>query len=344
MNSAEAVAVVLFAAVTAYAVLGGADFGSGVWDALAGGSDKGARTRQLIDHAIGPVWEANHVWLIFVLVYLWTGYPTVFAAFAQAVDVPLWLVGLGVVIRGASFAFRKYSPTWATARLAGAAFAAASLVTPFLFGMIVGAVASGRIDPDNTGDTVWWSATSILGGTLAVLTCAFLAAVFLTSNAARLELPLLAESFRRRSIGTSLLTGVVSAIGVVVLAQDAPTLFDGLLRRGLPLLIVAAGAGVTTLFLLVRRRYRWARVAAVVAVGSVVLGWGVGSYPWLLVDHVTIADGAGHPATMTALLVASGFAALLVLPSLFLLFYLVERNYVGVESANPMRSAFKRKT
>ncbi len=337
MTTAELVAAILFLAVTAYAVLGGADFGSGFWDLFAGGSEQGSRTRQLIDHSIGPVWEANHVWLIFVLVFLWTGFPDVFAAFSQAVDVPMWLVGLGIVIRGASFAFRKYSPSWASARLAGSAFAGASLMTPFLFGMIVGAVASGRINPDAPDETIWWSPTSILGGSLAVLTCAFLAAVFLTADAGRLGLPRLAESFRRRSLVMAAITGVVSAVGVVVIAIDAPTLFDGLLGRGLPLMAIAALSGMVTMFLTFRNRFRWARISAVIAVAAVILGWGAGSYPWLLVDHVTIAEGAGHPTTLTALVIAAVVAGLLVLPALFLLFYLAERNLVGVESAPPPR-------
>lgn len=336
MTTAELVAAILFLAVTAYAVLGGADFGSGFWDLVAGGSEEGSRTRQLIDHSIGPVWEANHVWLIFVLVFLWTGFPEVFATFSQAVDVPMWLVGLGIVIRGASFAFRKYSPSWASARFAGAAFAGASLMTPFLFGMIVGAVASGRIDPESPGETVWWSPTSLLGGILAVLSCAFLAGVFLTADAGRLGLPKLAASLRRRSLTVAALTGVVSAFGVVVIALDAPTLFEGLLGRGLPLMVLASGSGMVTMYLTYRNRFRWARISAVVAVAAVILGWGAGSYPWLLVDHVTIAEGAGHPATMTALVIAGVVAAVLVLPSLFLLFYLAERNLVGVETSPPL--------
>ena len=145
MSLADVVAIILFVGVIAYAVLGGADFGSGVWDLTAGDAEKGGRLRRVIDHAIGPVWEANHVWLIFVLVVLWTGFPDAFAALMRTLAIPFWLAGLGIVLRGAGFAFRKFAPDLRFARASGIVFAASSLITPFFLGAIAGAVASGRV-------------------------------------------------------------------------------------------------------------------------------------------------------------------------------------------------------
>lgn len=321
------VAVVLFAGVTAYALFGGADFGSGWWDLTAGGPRKGAPIRNLVDHSIGPVWEANHVWLIFVLVFLWTGFPRSFAALTTTLFVPLVLAAMGIVLRGAGFAFRKLAATMAEARLFGIVFALSSVITPFFFGTIAGAVASGRVPSEGNGD-VWRSWThpaSLLGGTLAVLTCAYLAGVFLASDAATGGDDALARLMVRRVVVLGALTGVVAAVGVVPLSQDAPTLWEGLRGRGAPLLGASAVAGLASLVLLWRGAYRWARVGAVTAVGAIVLGWGVGQYPWLLVDEVTIRQAAGAPATLNALLVTAGLAVVIVAPSLLWLFRLVQR-------------------
>src|SRR4051812_26787719 len=167
------IAVVLLIAIVCYGVLGGADFGTGLWDLTAGGAERGARPRALIDHAIGPVWEANHTWLIFVLVLLWTGFPTAFAAVMTTLYLPLGVAVLGIVLRGSGFAFRKVSLRTAEQRLNGVAFAVSSVLTPFCFGAVAGGVASGRVPTAGHGDPVtsWLNPTSLLGGLLAVLTC-----------------------------------------------------------------------------------------------------------------------------------------------------------------------------
>jgi hypothetical protein len=184
---ATVVAVAMFLGVIVYALLGGADFGSGFYDLTAGGGKGGARLRTLVDHSIGPVWEANHVWLIYILVIWWTGFPSAFAAATTTLFVPLMLALAGIVLRGASFAFRKYSATMAQARLFGAIFAGSSLITPFFLGTVAGAIASGRVPATGYGDRVdsWLNPTSVVGGLLAVVTCVFLAGVFLTADAAR---------------------------------------------------------------------------------------------------------------------------------------------------------------
>ena len=311
----------MFAAVTLYAVFAGADFGTGLWDLLAGDAKKGAPMRRLIDRALGPVWEANHVWLIFVLVLLWSGFPRPFATIMRELAIPFWLVGLGIVLRGSGFAFRKFAPTLQAARLAGVVFAGSSLVTPFFLGTIAGAIASGRVGTGaHETEVIWLSPTSLVGGALAVATCAFIAAVFLTEEADRGGDIELAEDLRLKAFLTAAVTGVIALVGVFALRSDAETLFDGLTARGAPEIAVSGLAGIATLLFLRRRELRRARISAVVAVAAVVLGWGFGQYPWILVDSVTIADGAGHPATLTALIIASIIATVVVTPALILLY------------------------
>jgi cytochrome d ubiquinol oxidase subunit II len=326
MTLAMAVAAALFVGVVAYAVLGGADFGSGFFDLTAGGSRKGAELRTLVDHSIGPVWEANHVWLIYVLVTWWTGFPESFAAAMSTLILPFLLALLGIVLRGAAFAFRKFAETMGQARLFGAFFAGSSIITPFFFGTIAGAIASGRVPATGRGDlwSSWLNPTSVFGGIIAVGTCAFLAGVFLTADAHRSHHPSLAERLRRRTLVTGAATGAVVLAALVPMTRDAPTLAAGLTGRAAPLIVVSALAGSATLVLVARRRFGAARVTAVVAVAAVVLGWGVGQYPWILVDQVTISDAAGAPATLAALLVAVGLAGVIVLPALAYLFWLTQ--------------------
>ncbi len=326
MSLEVAVAAALFAGVVVYAVLGGADFGSGFFDLTAGSSRRGAELRTLVDHSIGPVWEANHVWLIYVLVIWWTGFPESFAAAMSTLVLPLLLALLGIVLRGASFAFRKYAETLGQARLFGVVFATSSVLTPFFLGTVAGSIASGRVPLDGTGDrwSSWVNPTSLFGGAIAVGTCAFLAGVFLVADADRRAQDRLADDLRVRALVVGTVTGAVVFAGLVPVAHDAPTLSDGLAGRAAPLVVLAAIAGLATLALLWRRRYRPARVAAVTAVASVVSGWGIAQYPWLLVDEVRIVDAAGATATLQGLLVAVGLAVVLVLPPLAYLFRLTQ--------------------
>ena len=321
-----AVAAALFAGVVAYAVFGGADFGSGFFDATAGGDARGSEVRTLIDHSIGPVWEANHVWLIYVLVMWWTGFPQSFAATMTTLAVPLMLALLGIVLRGASFAFRKYAGTLGQARLFGVVFAGSSLITPFFLGAAAGAIASGRVPAGGDGDLFasWITPTSLLGGAIAVGTCSFLAGTFLTADAQRATKSDLAEQLRRRTIGVGVATGALVLGTLLPVRADAPTLFAGLSSRAAPLVVISAMAGLVTLWLLWRRSFAVARFTAVGAVTSVVLGWGVGQYPWLLVDEVRIEDAAGASATLTGLLVAVGLAGAIVLPALGYLLWLTQ--------------------
>jgi cytochrome bd ubiquinol oxidase subunit II len=326
MSAAEMVAVAMFVGVLAYALFGGADFGSGFYDMTAGSDRRAAELRTLIDHSIGPVWEANHVWLIYILVMWWTGFPIAFAAATTTLFIPMMLALAGIVLRGAGFAFRKYAETYKQARLYGAIFAGSSVITPFFLGAVVGAIASGRVPADGYGDPFksWINPTSVVGGCLAVTTCAFLAGVFLTADAARGDRPDLAEQLRVRTLAVGMVTGLIVFAGLYPILDDAPTLSRGLLDRASPLLLVAALAGAVTLAEIYRRRYRFARVFAVGAVGAVVTGWGVGQYPWLLVDQLTIDNAAGASATLTGLLVVVGLAVVLIGPAFAYLLWLTQ--------------------
>jgi len=243
----EVMLAVLWLGVTAYVLFGGADFGGGVWDLLAGGPERGRAQRALVEHSIGPVWEANHVWLIFVIVLAWTGIPPVFAAVASTLYIPLTLVAVGTIARGAAFAFRKASTELWRQRLFGAIFAFSSLVTPLFLGTVAGAIASGRVPPGiAAGNLVssWINPTSAISGALAVGTAAYLAAVFLTRDAQRSGEPALAEAFRRRALGTGVVVGALSAVGLIVLRADASTLFRELTGgRALPLLCCRSSPG-----------------------------------------------------------------------------------------------------
>jgi cytochrome bd ubiquinol oxidase subunit II len=323
---ATVVAVAMFLGVIAYALLGGADFGSGFYDLTAGGGVEGAELRTLVDHSIGPVWEANHVWLIYILVIWWTGFPGAFAAAMTTLFIPLMLALAGIVLRGASFAFRKYSATIGQARLFGAIFAGSSLITPFFLGTVAGAVASGRVPTTGYGDRVgsWLNPTSLVGGFLAMASCVFLAGVFLTADAARAGDTSLAEKLRARTLAVGLVTGLIVFAGLYPISRDAPTLAAGLRTHASPLLVVAALAGVGAVVLLYRRSYSVARLPAAAAVGAVITGWGVGQYPWMLVDEATINDAAGADATLAGLLVVVGLAGVIVLPALGYLLWLTQ--------------------
>jgi cytochrome d ubiquinol oxidase subunit II len=319
----DAVALVLMVGITAYALFGGADFGAGFWDLVAGGAERGARPRAIAQHAIGPVWEANHVWLIFVLVVLWTGFPEAFAAIASSLYVPLTLVAVGVILRGGGFAFRKAVTGVALERLFGATFAASSVITPFFLGAVAGAVASGRV-PAGTARAhpihSFVNPTSVLGGTLAVVVCAYLAAVYLTADAHRAGDSGLVEAFRRRALAAGTVAVGLALGGIAVLRADAPDLFSGLTGRGWPLVAAAAVTGLVSLGCVWRRRFSVARLAAPAAVTAVLWGWAAGQYPYVLEGELTIRQAAADPVAVRAVLLTLAVGAVLIVPALVALF------------------------
>jgi cytochrome bd ubiquinol oxidase subunit II len=335
MSSADAVAAVLWVGVTLYAVFGGADFGSGFWALIAGGGERGSRARALIDWAIGPVWEANHVWLIFMLVTLWTAFPEAFSSITSTLFIPLSLAALGIVLRGAGFAFHRVARRRGGRRLAEAAFGIASVLTPFFMGTVVGAVASGRVPIGNAeGDPVtsWLNAVSLLLGALFVAAGAYLAAVFLVSDARRFGDQQLVAYFTRRALAVALVAGALAIAGIFVLRDDARYLYDGLTSEGLPLVLLSLVCGLGALVLLWRGVARGVRPLAVVAVVAVIWGWGAAQYPYLLPQTLTIEQGAGASETLTAVLVVFGIAVVVVLPALALLFVLDQRSLLEEEA------------
>lgn len=326
-----AVAGVLLAAIVLYGVFGGADFGTGLWDLTAGGAQRGARPRALIDHAIGPVWEANHTWLIFCLVVLWTGFPAAFAALMTTLYIPLGIAAFGIVLRGSGFAFRKVSMRTAEQRLNGIAFASSSVLTPFCFGAVAGGIASGRVPSGGKGDPVtsWLNPTGVLAGVLAVLTSGYLAAVFLIAEARREGAPDLEWWSRRRAVLAGLTAGITALVGLFVLDADANRLWTRMLHVGWPLVAVSAAAGaaalLTTAVPTLRARPTVVRPLGALAVAAILAGWGVAQYPYLLGTHLDLHAAAAPLATMAALGVVTVLAVLLVVPSLAWLLWLTHR-------------------
>jgi cytochrome bd ubiquinol oxidase subunit II len=327
----EIMLAVLWTGLTAYVLFGGADFGGGVWDLLAGGTRRGRPQRDLIEHSIGPVWEANHVWLIFVIVLMWTGIPPVFAAVASTLYIPLTLAALGIIARGAAFAFRKVSTEVWQQRLFGATFAFSSLATPFFLGTVAGALASGRVPAGIAkGDTLssWINPTSLISGTLAVGTAAYLAAVYLTRDAQRAGDAALTEAFRHRALTAGVVVGALSAAGLLVLHADAPQLYAELTSgSGLPLLVLSVVSGLVSLALLMWGRHFLAvRLTAALAVAGLLWGWGAAQYPRLL-PGVTLKDAAATDAVLAATLGALAAGAVLLVPSLWWLYATFQRDY-----------------
>ena len=330
----DVVAGILLAGLTLYAALGGADFGGGLWDLLAGGYQRGQAPRQLIDDTITPVWEANHVWLIFVLVIFWTAFPPAFAAVMTAAALPLWLAAFGIVLRGAGFAFRKEVEALHWQRLSGAAFAFSSLVVPFFMGTVIGAIGSGRVpaNPAHTDLAVWTGPTSLLIGALFVAVCAYLAAVFLTREASRREDHRLQRYFALRAVIAAAISGALSLATMAEIHSSNPALYHGLTHRALPLVIVAAACGLAVLGLLATGRAQGLRTLSVLGVAAVVWGWGVAQSPVLLPGTgLTLTSASAPHSVLVTIVVIFVTAALLVGPSFLLLFSLHDRQLLEGE-------------
>jgi cytochrome d ubiquinol oxidase subunit II len=328
------IAVVLLLAVVAYAVFGGADFGAGFWDLTAGGPERGRRPRNVIEHAIGPVWEANHVWLIFIFVVLWTAFPEAYASITLTLFVPLTIAALGIVLRGASFAFRKAAVRTEVRRVFGGGFALSSVAVPYCMGAIAGGVASGRVPAGGQpGDPVhsWINPTSVLGGVLAVTAVAYLAAVYLVWESRRQREVAMAQYFRRRALVSAVAVAVVGLIGIFVLRNDAPYLFAGLSTRALPLVVLGVACGVGALVLLVRGAGRSGRALAAAAVATMILAWGVAQWPYLLPETLTVTAAAAPSGTLAALVVVVVLGVVIVLPAFALLYVLDQRGLLPEE-------------
>ena len=328
MSLADVLAGIIFVALNAYTLLGGADFGGGVWDLFATGPRK-QRQQQLIAEAIGPVWEANHVWLILAIVLLFTCFPPAFARLGTLLHIPLSLVLIGIVLRGSAFTFWRYGGTEdKELRHWGVTFAIASLITPLLLGTTVGAIASGALGEGGSGKGEgfysiyvgpWLNPFTLSVGVFALVAFAFLAAVYLTLEAEDRELR---ADFRARALGTGVALFGAAALALLLSARYAPRVRDGLIFAGwaVPLHAFTAVAAITALAALWRGAWRVARVVAAIQVSLILWGWGLSQYPYLLPPDVTIADAAAPAATLRLALGALALGAAVLLPSLAYLF------------------------
>jgi cytochrome d ubiquinol oxidase subunit II len=331
MSKADAAAAILWIGATLYAIFGGADFGGGLWDLLAGGARRGARPRSRIQASLTPVWEANHVWLIFILVVLWTAFPEAFGAIMSTLYVPLALAALGIVLRGAGFAFRKSVDSLPAQRALGGCFALSSAMTPFFMGVVVGAIASGNVPAAGDGDafTTWIEPLPLLTGAIFVASGAYLAAVFLIFDSRRAGEAELEEYFARRALAAAAVAGAFALAGVFALQEDATYVFDRLTDEGLPLMALSGACGLAVLLMLGGGARRGLRPLAGLAVAALIWGWGVAQYPYLLPTSLEISEAAAPGPTLTAVLVVFGAAAVAILPALGLLYTLTQRDIVG---------------
>jgi cytochrome bd ubiquinol oxidase subunit II len=321
----DLVAFVLLLGITAYSVAGGVDFGAGIWDLLAGSGPRGREARALIDHAMAPVWEVNNVWLVLSIVVCWTGFPALFqAAFLDL--YPLFTVALlGLILRGAFFAFRHVADDPRSHRTADIVFGLSSLLTPFFFAATLGAIASGRVG-DGVGSAVL-NPMALAFGVVSVAATAFSGATFLVGDARRYGAPELVRYFGRRVLAAG---GGLIALGtaaLVVIELENPALLQSMLAGpGLAFAILTMVLTPAVMLLVWRGAYRWFRVATVVAVGSMVFAWGFAQSPYLLPGRLTIGQAVAPGPTQVLLAVVTVLLVLLIAPSLFLLYYLDQKS------------------
>jgi cytochrome d ubiquinol oxidase subunit II len=334
--------------LTLYVVLAGADFGAGFWQLLAVGGRTGERIRDHAHESMGPVWEANHVWLIFVLTVTWTAYPTAFASIASTLSIPLFIAAIGIILRGAAYALRAGASGGRERRRIDLLFSLSSVLTPFALGTIVGAIASQQVPVGNAAGHLvssWANPTSITIGVLAVAMSAYLAAVFLAADADRAatgpgpgsgsssgsgsDRDELVAALRRRALASGAIAGALAIAGLVVLHGDAHFLYARLLRgSALAAVIASALAGLATLELVRRSRFELARYSAAVAVAAVLAGWALAQRP-LLLKGLTVQQAAAAHETLVVVVIAVLAGALILFPSLALLFRLVLQGRLG---------------
>jgi cytochrome d ubiquinol oxidase subunit II len=322
--------------VALYAILAGADFGAGIWQLLAGRGERAARIRDHAHHSMAPVWEANHVWLIFVLVVVWTGYPQAFASMASTLAVALTAAGLGIVLRGVAYALRSASAGAAEVRAIDTLSAVGSVMAPFALAAAAGGIASLRVPVGNASGNLWSSwlnPTSLMAGLLALLASAYLAAVYLAADARREGDEEMAAIFRKRALIAGSVSGLAAIVAALVVRSDARWLFDRLFDTPAVLSVaVSLLAGVATLALVARWQRGAARASAAVAVAALVGGWALAQNP-ILLDGLTVREAAAPDNVMTLLVISILAGGLILFPSLALLFRLALR---GSFSAEPM--------
>jgi cytochrome bd ubiquinol oxidase subunit II len=308
-----------------YTVLAGADFGAGFWQLFAGRGPRAEQVREHAHHSMAPVWEANHVWLIFVLTVFWTSYPRAFGSIASTLGLALFVAAIGIIFRGATYALRAGAATPREAGAIDTIFSLSSILTPFALGAAIGGIATNRVPVGNAAGHLfssWLNSTSIFVGVLAVVSCAYLAAVYLAADAARHGHAGVEQEFRRRALGAGVVAGVISIAGIFIVNADYHRLFHSLLTgRALPAVIVSALAGVVTLAAVYTRRYEPARYGAAVAVAAIVAGLALARWPTILPGLTVHQAAAGHDTLVWVIVCVLGGAAILF-PSLALLFRL----------------------
>jgi cytochrome d ubiquinol oxidase subunit II len=323
----------MMVSLTFYALMGGADFGGGVWDLFASGERKRAQ-RELIAEAIGPIWEANHVWLILVIVILFTAFPPAFAVIATALHIPLTLMLIGIVLRGSAFAFRSYDKRSDDAqRRWGRVFSIASLITPVWLGVVVGAISSGRVREESPTAidgfiSSWLAPFPFVVGLFALALFAFLAAVYLTVEAKDESLR---EDFRWRALAAAVAVGVMALVVFLLSVSGAPLIRE---RLGAswwtwPLQIATGVFAVGAIAALWKRRFRSARFCAAAQVTLILWGWGVAQYPYLVVPDLTISNAAAPTITLRLVWWALIVGAVLLFPSFYYLFRVFKRSGAG---------------
>lgn len=312
----ELVALVLLVALTAYALTGGADFGGGVWDLLARGPRRHAQ-RRVIERAIAPIWEANHVWLILLVVVLFVALPGAYAAISTALHIPLLIMLIGIVLRGAAFVFRSYDPDPISSRPQRwrLTFAIASLVSPIFLGVVLGAIVSGGLGVDPVSLSVktdfisaWWGPFPFAVGLFVTALFAWLAAVYLTLEVSSddPDADLLRDDFRRRAIAAGLVAGLLSIAVIALASAEAPRLFARLTSEApfVVVQLVAAALGAGALYSLHRRALPRARVLVIAQVGLVVAGLGLAQWPLVIAPDVTFAAALAPEGVVVPMLIA----------------------------------------
>ncbi|WP_018500473.1 cytochrome d ubiquinol oxidase subunit II [Parafrankia discariae] len=322
MTAADLLAVVMVIGLTAYALTGGADFGGGVWDLLARGRDA-ADQRRLVSAALGPVWEANHVWLIFVIVMMFSGFPAAFGIVGSTLEIPLILALVGIVLRGAAYVYRAYGAGAAGPdHWWGHVFAVSSAITPVALGVCGAALATGDVAEGDALAPVT-SAFGIVCGVFTLAVTAFLAAVYLCRDAASSpETEHLVPGFRRRALGGAVVSGLLAVALLPLLWSEAPVVAERFAERSVPFVVISAMGGITSLVALWQHRFTAARVTAGAAVAGVLWGWAAAQYPDLVVGRATVDSAAAPEANIVAMLIAVACGLVVLIPSLWMLFRL----------------------
>jgi cytochrome d ubiquinol oxidase subunit II len=319
-----------------YVVLGGADFGAGFWQLTARRGRAGERIRDHAHRSMAAVWEANHVWLIFVITVIWTAYPAAFGSIASTLSFALFIASVGIIFRGVAYALRSGASAGQEQRAIDTLFGVSSVLTPFALGAAIGGIASRRVPVGNAaGDLFasWLNPTSALVGLLAVAVGAYLAAVYLSADARRLGDDDLERRFRARALGSGIVAGAMAVAGLIVIHHDAPPLYDGLVNgNGRSALVVSAVAGAGTLGLVWTRRFEAARYGAVLAVAAIVAGWALAQNPVFL-PGLTVEQAAAPHDTLVALIVAVVAGGVILFPSLGVLFRLLVHGQLDHASA-----------